>query len=279
MENCVFVIKEFKSNFFYVLKNWFASWKIMCKHPYLFIPDIVFSLGFLLLTYLLSRYIGVTDIFFLGADSFSKEYYLSFIKSNWFNLLYSIGTFIVLTFTFGISVFAYKYFLITNILNGKTNKPFFRQLTHAESFIPSLIILRVYTYLIFLVSIIIFIVLFSGLYKIFPSLSINWAIIILTCFFLLFLLFTLFSTPALFIDKFKAFKSLVRAYHFVMKKFIYSSFVLIFIIATFIFISILCYAITLPFNLPIWFSAIYPFIPVWIFGVFRPIFTFYSFKQ
>ncbi len=220
---------------------------IILKHfPILFVPDLIFYLLFSFAVYLFYQYSGFAGLF--GSQLISTESQLeiiqSFLTTNLAQIIISTITFCLVTFVIGVSVYAIKYSLITQILNKKYIS-LKREIKLSQKYIYQIILIKIFIYVVSALALFIITVLSAIFYLslktlipslanpltgIFAGLLIIGALLIIKVGFL-------FRYPILFIDRgYNAFKALKKTFKLFMKhpgKFFLIW--LIIIIVTFIF--------------------------------------------
>jgi len=185
----------------------------------------------MLLIYLIFFLTGIfSEIQAISIMAQAEQQFLleQFIQSNFAKLFTSIGVFILATFFFGASMNSFKLTFIKNaILNKK--KSVSENFKESKKFYWRLISVKILTFLIIIISLIILIILLAILEKIIPyGLSVKLAIAAILV--VLIYLSIFFRNAILFIKNTKSVEAIKKSISFFKKNFIYTIFIIIFIL-------------------------------------------------
>jgi len=193
----------------------------------LIIPDLAIILFAFLLGILFVRLSGVysflKDIDFVNI---TQEQLFGLIKdyslTNYMSLLIYGALFFILNFVFGASVLAFKYKLITQVVNKKKVE-LLKSLKNNFDFAWRVIKYRLFLFLIG-VFIVVFLILFLSVFLYFDLKILGLILVALLFFLIMFLLqlFLYFVYPVMFLENKKVIKSLKSSFCFVKKNFNYA---------------------------------------------------------
>ena len=193
----------------------------------LIIPDLTLVLFASLLGILFVRLSGAY-LFFKDIDfvNITQEQLFGLIKdytsTNYMSLLIYGALFFILNFVFGAGVLAFKYKLITQVVNKK-KADLLKSLKNNFDFAWRVIRYRLFLFLVG-VLVVIALILFLSVFLYFDLKILGLILVALLFFLIMFLLqlFLYFVYPAMFLENKKVIKSLKSSFYFVRKNFNYA---------------------------------------------------------
>ncbi len=145
------------------------SLKVLKKNPVLFLPDLVLILITYLLFYLIYLYTGVGDLVSLlnaSEEELFGQVITTFFKDNLSEIILSVITFFVVTFTLGVGVAVVKYSMIKQVLHKK-KVSIKKSWNEKKHYFWSVVLLRVTIFLIGVVALILIFFFSTVIYMIF----------------------------------------------------------------------------------------------------------------
>lgn len=252
--------------------------------PVLLVPDlikVIFAILFGILFVILSGFysflkgVNWTDV----PKEEVLELFKNYFSSNLVSFIVYGALFFILSFVVGAGLTAFKYNLVTNIINKKRIK-LFRSWKKSMDFIWRIILLRVLLFLVG-VSVVLVLSLFLGIFFAF-NLKVLGIILTLLLFFLVAFLLQIafyFIYPVMFLKNKKAVDSLRSSVCFARDNFHYT-FVIWFFTLLIIFVTSLVFSIPERFLIGA-FSGVYVFVRMIInifAGVYVDVVRFYAYK-
>ncbi|MAG47979.1 hypothetical protein CL617_05210 [archaeon] len=193
------------------------SWKRLWKNPILILPDLLYYLFLVVVGYFILRNFGIID-FFQNYD-IDQIQLLLYNFSNLFGLIVSIAIFAIGAFFIGVGALAWKYYMISNVIENR-KLSFFKDFLDSGKKVRSIIFLKI---LIFAISIIVIFLGLSlvGIGRYFGNVTPSLVIVTILemIFFLLFFVGIYFRYPILFIKELSAMEAFKESFKLAKKRY------------------------------------------------------------